>query len=95
VVLVLSEIHLGSCNVASSRDLSPRLDDYLEVDIADHSGESTQTVTGGKADLCELTRKTVAGLPMLALMVGYTILSLWIIAQPIVADPGAASGALR
>ena len=40
-------------------------------------------------------RATIAGLPMLALMVGYTILSLWIIAQPIVADPGAASGALR
>ncbi|HET7645764.1 MAG TPA: hypothetical protein VFM03_04700 [Candidatus Limnocylindria bacterium] len=29
-----------------------------------------------------------AGLPMVALMVGYTILSLWIIAQPIVVEPG-------
>jgi hypothetical protein len=29
----------------------------------------------------------VAGLPMVLLMVGYTVLSLWIIAQPIVADP--------
>ena len=28
------------------------------------------------------------GLPMVALMIGYTILSLWIIAQPIVVDPG-------
>ncbi|MBW3612588.1 MAG: hypothetical protein KY392_01860 [Chloroflexi bacterium] len=28
-----------------------------------------------------------AGLPMVALMIGYTILSLWIIAQPIVVDP--------
>src|SRR6187455_1920156 len=39
--------------------------DDLEVDIADHSGESRQTVTGGKADFCELTRTTVAGLQML------------------------------
>ena len=38
--------------------------DDLEVDIADHSGESTQMVTGGKADFCELTRKTVAGLQL-------------------------------
>lgn len=28
-----------------------------------------------------------AGLPMVALMIGYTVLSLWIIAQPIVVDP--------
>jgi hypothetical protein len=40
-------------------------------------------------------RAKIAGLPMLALMVGYTILSLWIIAQPIVVDPGAAPAALR
>ena len=33
-------------------------------------------------------RATVAGLPMVALMIGYTILSLWIIAQPIVVEPG-------
>ena len=32
-------------------------------------------------------RATISGLPMVALMIGYTILSLWIIAQPIVADP--------
>ena len=38
--------------------------DDLEVDIEDHSGESTQTVTGGKADFCELTRTTVAGLQL-------------------------------
>lgn len=29
-----------------------------------------------------------AGVPMVALMIGYTILSLWIIAQPIVVEPG-------
>jgi hypothetical protein len=33
-------------------------------------------------------RATVAGLPMVALMMGYTVLSLWIISEPIVADPG-------
>jgi hypothetical protein len=33
-------------------------------------------------------RATVAGLPMVALMISYTILSLWIIAAPIVIDPG-------
>ncbi|HSK92806.1 MAG TPA: hypothetical protein VLA76_01965 [Candidatus Angelobacter sp.] len=33
-------------------------------------------------------RPVVAGLPMVALMIGYTILSLWIIAQPIVVEPG-------
>ena len=33
-------------------------------------------------------RATVAGLPMVALMVGYTVLSLWIIATPIVVEPG-------
>jgi hypothetical protein len=32
----------------------------------------------------------IAGLPMVALMIGYTVLSLWIIAQPIVVEPGAA-----
>ena len=31
----------------------------------------------------------IAGLPMVALMIGYTVLSLWIIAQPLVVDPGA------
>ena len=33
-------------------------------------------------------RPTLAGLPLVALMIGYTVLSLWIIAQPIVIDPG-------
>ena len=38
---------------------------------------------------------TVAGLPMVALMIGYTVLSLWIIAQPIVIEPGVTPTALR
>ncbi|MDQ2689092.1 MAG: hypothetical protein M3Y29_02305 [Chloroflexota bacterium] len=33
-------------------------------------------------------RATVAGLPMVGLMIAYTVLSLWIIAQPIVIEPG-------
>jgi hypothetical protein len=40
-------------------------------------------------------RATIAGLPMVGLMVGYTILSLWIIAQPIVVDPGATPTAMH
>jgi hypothetical protein len=40
-------------------------------------------------------RATVAGLPMVALMIGYTILSLWIIATPIVVEPGAVPAAMR
>ncbi|HEX7195737.1 MAG TPA: hypothetical protein VF364_02765 [Candidatus Limnocylindria bacterium] len=40
-------------------------------------------------------RATLAGLPMLGLMIGYTVLSLWIIASPIVIEPGAAPAALR
>jgi len=39
--------------------------DDLVVDIADHSGESTEAVQGGKSELCDLTRTTVAGLQML------------------------------
>jgi len=32
-------------------------------------------------------RPVRAGLPLVALMVGYTVLSLWIIAQPITIEP--------
>ena len=38
------------------------------------------------------SRAVVAGLPMVALMIAYTVLSLWIIAQPIVVEPGATPG---
>jgi hypothetical protein len=34
------------------------------------------------------SRTVLAGLPMVALMIAYTVLSLWIIAQPIVVEPG-------
>jgi hypothetical protein len=40
-------------------------------------------------------RATVAGLPMVVLMIGYTVLSLWIIAQPIVIEPGVQPAAFR
>jgi hypothetical protein len=33
------------------------------------------------------SRPILAGLPLVGLMIGYTILSLWIIAQPIVIEP--------
>lgn len=39
-------------------------------------------------------RPVLAGLPLVVLMVGYTVLSLWIIAAPITVDPGTAPTAL-
>lgn len=39
-------------------------------------------------------RAVSAGLPMVLLMIGYTVLSLWIIAQPIVVEPGTPTAAL-
>jgi len=39
-------------------------------------------------------RAVLAGLPLVALMVGYTVLSLWIIAAPITVEPGTPSLAL-
>ncbi|MCV0403610.1 MAG: hypothetical protein K5924_07845 [Chloroflexi bacterium] len=35
-------------------------------------------------------RAATVGLPMVGLMIGYTVLSLWIVAAPIVVEPGAA-----
>jgi hypothetical protein len=39
-------------------------------------------------------RPVLAGLPLVALMVGYTVFSLWIIAAPITVEPGAATVAV-
>jgi hypothetical protein len=36
----------------------------LEVEISDDSGESPTNVSGGKQEMCDLTRATVAGLRM-------------------------------
>jgi len=40
-------------------------------------------------------RATRVGLPMVALMIDYTVLSLWIIAQPIVVEPGVTVAVIR
>jgi hypothetical protein len=40
-------------------------------------------------------RPVLAGLPLVVLMIGYTVASLWIIAQPIVIEPGVEPLALR
>jgi hypothetical protein len=40
-------------------------------------------------------RGVLSSLPMVALMLGYTVLSLWIIAQPIVVEPGRTPGEAR
>ena len=39
-------------------------------------------------------RASLVGLPLVAVMVGYTVLSLWIIASPIVVEPGAVPAAV-
>jgi hypothetical protein len=51
--------------------------DDLEVEISDQSGESQQDVSGGKAELCELTRATVASLSLVphSMNVEYTEVS--------------------
>ena len=45
-----------------------------------------------KAD--DPSRSTIAGLPLVGLMIGYTVLSLWIIAAPLVVEPGIPPAAL-
>jgi hypothetical protein len=40
------------------------------------------------------SRPVLAGLPLVLLMVGYTVLSLWIIAAPITLEPGTPPAAL-
>ena len=46
----------------------------LEVEIADHSGEALHQVSGGKKEMCDLTRATIAGLQMVphSMQVEYT-----------------------
>ncbi len=61
---------------------------YLSV-IAIVGGHIAGIVLAHRLALRDSPRRAVlAGLPMVALMIGYTILSLWIIAQPIVIEPG-------
>jgi hypothetical protein len=61
---------------------------YLSV-AAIVGGHVAAIVLAHRIALRDSPRRTVsAGLPMVGLMIGYTILSLWIIAQPIVIEPG-------
>jgi hypothetical protein len=61
---------------------------YLSV-VAIVAGHVVAIVLAHQIALRDSPRHPVrAGLPMVALMIGYTILSLWIIAQPIVVEPG-------
>jgi hypothetical protein len=48
--------------------------DDLEVAIADHSGESTQSTRGGKKELCALTAEAVAAMQLVphSMNVNYT-----------------------
>jgi hypothetical protein len=48
-----------------SKEVCAMFHDDLEVDIADHSGASTQTTSGGKKEFCALTAEVVAGLQLL------------------------------
>jgi hypothetical protein len=61
---------------------------YLSV-VAIVAGHVVAIVLAHRIALRDSPRRPVrAGLPMVGLMIGYTILSLWIIAQPIVIEPG-------
>jgi hypothetical protein len=51
-------------NEGKSEEVCAMFHEDLDVDIADHSGESTQTVRAGKEDFCALTRQTAAGLAL-------------------------------
>ena len=49
-------------NEGKGQEVCEMLHDDLEVEIADHSGESVQEVNGGKEEFCKLTVTTAAGL---------------------------------
>jgi len=51
-------------------------------------GHIAAVVLAHRRALRDSTRPIIAGLPLVLLMVGYTVLSLWIIAQPITLEPG-------
>ena len=48
-----------------SEEVCAMFHENLEVDIADHSGDSTRNTSGGKEEFCELTVTTVNGLQLL------------------------------
>jgi hypothetical protein len=57
-------------------------------------GHIAAVVLAHRRALSESARRPIlAGLPLVILMVGYTVLSLWIIAQPITLEPGPSAAA--
>jgi hypothetical protein len=61
-------------NEGRSEEVCAMFHEDLQVEIADHAGESTHTTNGGKDEFCELTRSTLAGLQLLphSMQVEYT-----------------------
>jgi hypothetical protein len=49
-------------NEGRSAEVCEMFHEDLEVDIADHASETQEKMSGGKKELCDLTRVTVAGL---------------------------------
>ena len=101
-LVIQGAIWLPALLVDPLMSLAPQLDWipvsfiwYLSV-VAIVGGHVAGIVLAHRIALREApARATLAGVPMVALMIGYTILSLWIIAQPIVVDPGAAPAAFN
>ncbi len=100
-LVIQGAIWLPSLLVDPLMTLSPELDWipigfiwYLSV-AAIVAGHVVGIVLAHRIALKDSPSSAVlAGLPMVALMIGYTILSLWIIAQPIVIEPGEGLSAL-
>jgi hypothetical protein len=94
-LVIQGAVWLPSLVVDPLMSLAPELDWiptglvwYLSV-AAIVGGHVAGIVLAHRVALREAPRRSVlAGLPMVALMIGYTVLSLWIIAQPIVVEPG-------
>jgi hypothetical protein len=61
-------------NEGKAEEVCALFHENLEVEISDQSGDSPQTVSGGKQELCDLTKATVAGLSMVphSMKVDYT-----------------------
>jgi len=96
-LVIQGAVWLPSLVVDPLMSLAPELDWiptglvwYLSV-AAIVGGHVAGIVLAHRVALREAPRRSVvAGLPMVALMIGYTVLSLWIIAQPIVVEPALA-----
>src|SRR5882672_2373209 len=61
-------------NEGKAEEVCALFHDDLEVQISDQSGDSPQKISGGKQELCDLTRATVAGLSIVphSMNVDYT-----------------------